>query len=134
MGLPALAFTLWQGLRLVRLRIMEGGKLAVSGFIGERQAMPLFVVLSYVGLWLPWATQPRIMFIYHYLPAVGFLVLALSYTINWLWHYPRRYARWIAVMYLALVAVTFAYFYPHWAAVDVPKWLDDSYYWFKSWQ
>mgnify|MGYP006174752991 CR=1 FL=1 len=51
-----------------------------------------------------------------------------------LWHHPAPYARYLAVTYLALVFVTFVYFYPHWAAVDVPQWLDNSYYWFDSWR
>jgi len=32
------------------------------------------------------------------------------------------------------VGVTFVYFYPHLAAVDVPQWLDNQYYWFDSWR
>jgi hypothetical protein len=35
--------------------------------------------------------------------------------------------------FLAVAFATFIYFFPHWTAIDVPTWLDDSYYWFPSW-
>jgi dolichyl-phosphate-mannose--protein O-mannosyl transferase len=61
------------------------GRLSISGRLTEEQAALLFVGLTYLAFWLPWAIQPRIMFIYHYLPAVPFLILALAYLVHWLW-------------------------------------------------
>lgn len=87
LGLPALAFTLFQGLRHVRGRLSdETGMLLVTGRIVPGQAALLFVVIGYLGMWLPWALNPRILFLYHYLPAVGFMVLAMAYCVHWLWH------------------------------------------------
>jgi hypothetical protein len=37
------------------------------------------------------------------------------------------------IAFLAASFTSFVYFYPHWTAVDVPGWLDDSYYWFPDW-
>ena len=34
----------------------------------------------------------------------------------------------------AALGAAFVYFYPHWTAVDVSSWLDDSYYWFNTWR
>lgn len=128
LGLPALAFVLWQGLRRVRARMdQQTGLLSFSGGV---QPAFLFVVLSYLGLWLPWATQPRIMFLYHYLPALAFLILALAYVIHWLWRGEMRQGRHVAVGVLAAAGLTFLYFYPHLSAMDVPDWLHRSYYWF----
>jgi dolichyl-phosphate-mannose--protein O-mannosyl transferase len=133
LGIPALAFTLWQGLRSLRAKVdPETGAIAVWGRIERGQAVFLFVVLSYLGLWLPWATQPRIMFLYHYLPALSFLVLALAYVVHWLWRQDTPLGRYVALGLLTAAGVTFIYFYPHLSAVNVPAWLDNSYYWFNG--
>ncbi len=135
LGLPALAFTLYRGLRFVRVRVEQGtANLAIRARITLREAAPLFVLLSYLGFWLPWALQPRILFLYHYLPALAFVILALAYVVHWLWYHEQRWARAVAITFLVAVAATFAYFYPHLAAVSIPHWLDESYYWFPSWR
>lgn len=201
-GLPAMAFALWQALRHVAARIETNGTLSLWGRLPVREAALLFVVLSYLGFWLPWAIQQetggRVLFLYHYLPAVAFLILALSYSVHWLWDRPDRppgaviepgvieestrnvvlgvtlasigialialnsvvsgqdladgvfvlaivvgmllaawgvargpasYGRAASAVFLAAAAVTFAYFYPHLASVDVPNWLERTYYW-----
>lgn len=132
-GLPALAFVLWQGLRGLRARFDEAtGRLSLSGSLGREQAALLFVVLTYLAFLLPWAIQPRLLFIYHYLPSLAFLLLALAYAIHWLWQ--RPWSRAPAIAFLAAAALTFVYFYPHLAAVDVSDGLKDSYFWFSSWR
>jgi dolichyl-phosphate-mannose-protein mannosyltransferase len=133
LGLPALAYALWQGLRGVRARLDEtAGRFSVSGSVGPEQAALLFVVLTYLGFFLPWAIQPRIMFIYHYLPSLPFLLLALAYVIHRLWQ--RSWGRGGAVLFLVGAALTFIYFYPHLAAVEVSDSLAESYFWFSSWR
>jgi dolichyl-phosphate-mannose--protein O-mannosyl transferase len=133
LGLPALGFVLRQGLRNVRAKLDEAtGVLSISGNLTRREASLLFVGLGYLGFWLPWAINPRALFLYHYLPALAFLILAISYCVQWLWHREEAWGRIVAMVFLAVVAVTFAYFYPHMAAVDVSRALDDSYYWFPN--
>jgi len=133
LGLPALAFALWQGLGGVRSKLDEAtGKLSLSGAMGREQMALLFVVLTYLGFFLPWAIQPRCMFIYHYLPSLPFLLLALAYAVHRLWQ--RPWSRGGAVLFLGAAALTFVYFYPHLAAVDVSDSLAESYFWFSSWR
>jgi dolichyl-phosphate-mannose--protein O-mannosyl transferase len=134
MSLPALAFALWQGLRFVRARIDSAAGLKVWGRIGEEQFRPLWAVGGYLALWLALSTQGRALFLYHYLPALAFAILALSYTVHWLWAHPSRLGQRSAIAFLGVAGVTFVYFYPHWTAMDVPSWLDSSYYWFDSWR
>jgi dolichyl-phosphate-mannose-protein mannosyltransferase len=200
LGLPALGFALWQGLAGVRAKLDEAtGRLSLSGSVGPEQAALLFVVLAYLGFFLPWAIQPRIMFIYHYLPSVPFLLLALAYVIHrlwqqswgstiatafavvaaltflmlvlghatdWPWQPPwgrtgaiasflavgavffvtlamghvierlwrQPWGRTAAVAFLVVAVLTFAYFYPHLAAWDVPDAWADSFFWSDSWR
>ncbi len=128
-GLPALAFALWDGVGRLRARLNpETGDVTFSGI---RPMLPaLFVVLGFLGLWLPWAVQPRIMFIYHYLPALSFVILALAYVVHRAWQDPG--GRVVAAAFLAIVAMTFIYFYPHLAAVPVSAGWEESFYWFPN--
>jgi len=134
LGIPALVFVALQGLKL-RMRLnSDTGNMRVSGGLSLSNWPLLFVVVSYLALWLPWATQPRTLFLYHYLPALVFLILALGYCVHRLWHQGEQWGRTAAVAIMVLAGVTFLYFYPHWTALDVSQALDESYYWFKSWR
>lgn len=85
-----------------------------------------FVGFSYLMFFVPWAASPRIMFLYHYLPSIPFLSIATAYIL-------RRFPK-LAAYYLLLATFLFIYFYPHWAGLSVPLWLDKSYYWLSSWR
>ena len=84
------------------------------------------ILFSYFIFFIPWALSPRIMFFYHYLPSVPFMCIALGYVL-------RKNLR-LAIGILAICLLVFIYFYPHWAGLQVPLWLDKSYYWFSSWR
>jgi dolichyl-phosphate-mannose--protein O-mannosyl transferase len=134
MALPALGFLLWRALSL-RTRLADAaGGIRVLGRLDLARWPMLFVALSYLLTWLPWATQPRVLFIYHYLPALSFAILALGYSVHWLWHTNRDWGRWAAMGTLALAGVTFLYFYPHWTGYDVSRAVEESYYWFDTWR
>jgi dolichyl-phosphate-mannose--protein O-mannosyl transferase len=128
-GLPALAFVLWQGIRFVQARIEPGtGALSVFARFMPGQPALLFVVLCYLGFWLPWALNPRILFLYHYLPALPFLVLALGYSISYIWNRDPPWGRALAMTFLVAVAAVFIWYYPHFAAVRVSSEVDETYY------
>jgi len=128
-ALPALAFALWQALAYVRARIDASGALSIAGRLPPTQAALLFVVIAYLGFWLPVGlTASRVVFIYHYLQALAFGILALAYVVDWLWRRPEWSGRYIAISFLALAGLTFAFFYPHLAAVPVSNWVDNLYY------
>lgn len=96
--------------------------------------LPFAIVLvGYFGMFAPWALSPRIMFLYHYLPSVPFLCLALAFALSKLYHH--AVAGKVAVLvYLVIVVLLFLYFYPHWSGLPLPeKWVN-TYYWLKSWK
>jgi dolichyl-phosphate-mannose-protein mannosyltransferase len=134
MAIPALVFTLWQGLRMVRVRVEEGARLRFFGQLTQESVVPLFVIVTYLGFWMALVTQGRALFLYHYQQAFAIAVLALGYTTMKLWDHPHPWSRNIVLGFLTVCFVTFVYFYPHWTALDVPSWLDDSYYWFPDWR
>lgn len=77
------------------------------------------LLLFYFAMFLPWALSPRIMFIYHYLPAIPFMLLILAWVINALW---QKSTRTLVIGYLALAILAFIFYYPNWTAIEVPDW------------
>lgn len=98
---------------------------AVYAFLEKNKNLGL-VVFSYLIFFVPWAASPRIMFLYHYLPSIPFMAIATGYIL-------RRSPK-IARCVLLLMLLSFIYFYPHFAGLQIPLWLDKSYYWFSSWR
>jgi len=92
----------------------------------EKNRNLAFVIFAYLIFFVPWAASPRIMFLYHYLPSIPFMAIAIAYIL-------RRNPKTIAY-FLVPSALLFIYFYPHWAGLSVPLWLDKSYYWIGSWR
>lgn len=84
------------------------------------------IIFAYLIFFVPWAASPRIMFLYHYLPSVPFLAIATGYVL-------RRGPKLI-LPFIFVSLVFFAYFYPHFVGLNIPLWLDKSYYWTSSWR
>jgi Gpi18-like mannosyltransferase len=97
----------------------------VYGYLEKNKKLGL-TVFSYLIFFVPWAASPRIMFLYHYLPSIPFMAIATAYIL-------RRSPK-IIPYFLIPTALVFVYFYPHWAGLSVPLWLDKSYYWISSWR
>jgi dolichyl-phosphate-mannose-protein mannosyltransferase len=100
----------------------------------KRDLRLAFILAATAINWLPWALSPRGMFFYHFLPTVPFLVLLVAYCLCWLWRQPSRAWHRVAGVYVALVFVSFAFFYTQLAAWPVPEWYADIHYWLPSWQ
>jgi predicted membrane-bound dolichyl-phosphate-mannose-protein mannosyltransferase len=101
----------------------------IAGYIAlvERSKTLGLVVFSYLVFFVPWAMSPRIMFLYHYLPSIPFMTIALGYVLV-------RYVRVkIIVGFLTFALVVFIYFYPRYSGMSVPLQLDESFHWFNSW-
>jgi dolichyl-phosphate-mannose-protein mannosyltransferase len=92
----------------------------------EKNKQVGLVLFSYLIFFVPWAASPRIMFFYHYLPAVPFMCILIGYVL-------RRNPK--AIIYFLVPSVLlFIYFFPHWVGIKIPLWWDTSYYWFPSWR
>jgi len=133
---PIWLFT-WSGGRLVSNIYAMGNPvvtwagLAAVGYVivlaVKKKARKLgLIVFSYLMFFVPWAASPRIMFLYHYLPSVPFMAIALAVVL-------RRH-RVLVVPFMVVAGMAFVYLYPHWVGMKVPLWWDRSYYWFSSWR
>lgn len=111
------------------------GVVAVSYLIGklaEKKSWELIYILAgYFIFWVPWIFSPRIMFLYHYLPSIPFMAVAIGYMLNDI--YKSKY-RLVSILLLGAIALTFVYFYP--ITTGLPIKVDDisKYMLIKSWR
>jgi len=108
LSIPAIAFTIYYALK-------------------HKDWNLWLVVCGLLIFWLPWARAPRIMFIYHYLPNVPFLCLALVFTLS-------KLPKGVVLGSSILILGAFVYFFPHWTAVHIPTSWANQYYWLASWK
>lgn len=86
------------------------------------------IVIGYLAFWLPWARAPRIMFLYHYLPSVPFLCMAIAYSLS------QIKSKILSFTILSLAIGLFIYFYPLWTGIPIPKEFVNQYFWLESWK
>ncbi len=92
-----------------------------------------YLIFAYFTFWLPWIRSPRIMFLYHYTPALPYLCIMLAFMIVSLT--PNKKLRpYIVGGFLMLTFIVFWFFYPYWTGIPVPKDQVSRFQWFKTWQ
>ncbi len=120
LSLPALLMTggrLWQVLNQ-----KNKGKISFS---------LAFVLGVYCVSWVPWFFSPRAMFFYHYLPAIPFLMIIISYFL-WRLKKDSELSFWLM---LFLISLSFLMFYPHWVGLPVSKtWVEAVYFSLETWK
>ena len=80
-------------------------------------------------MWLPWLLIERITFIYHYLPCIPLLILALC-----LWVQTRKQQTAIIIGLLMTSLILFGMFYPVIAGLPVPADYGASLRWLPEWK
>ena len=92
-----------------------------------------FILLAFLGLYLPYIFIGRQMFIYHFYYAVPFMMLAIVYMLkDTMKYFPK--IRKFYFIYLAVVAGLFLAFYPVLSGYEVPKiYVDYGLRWFPGW-
>jgi len=90
------------------------------------------ILVSYFAFFLPWALSPRIMFLYHYLPSIPFLILGTAVILEKIWI--KKNGKVFVISFLSLCAFLFFYFYPHIAAWPISLMWNEQYFWFPSWR
>ncbi|MBT3249920.1 MAG: phospholipid carrier-dependent glycosyltransferase [Candidatus Pacebacteria bacterium] len=98
-----------------------------------------WLLITYLFLWLPWQLSPRIMFYYHYTPAVPLLAIIIAYWLIKIWSMKvKKDSEWNKITILVtvlLISIVFAVWYPQWTAIPMPKnFVDAVYYAIPSWK
>lgn len=87
-----------------------------------------FLLFMYFMTWLPWQFSPRVMFFYHYAPAVPLLVIILAYS---LMKIPLK----LRLLAVGLIVASFIVWLPHWTLIQMPtEFVDKVYYFLDGWQ
>jgi dolichyl-phosphate-mannose--protein O-mannosyl transferase len=92
--LPAVAWTL--------VRWWRAGKTVGAMVLG----------IGVFGQWLPWMLIERSTYLYHFLPAVPFGMLAIAASVVMIVERWGDWRRTLAIQYVVAVAFSFAFFYP----------------------
>jgi dolichyl-phosphate-mannose--protein O-mannosyl transferase len=105
----------------------------------------LFIIISFLLQWLLYALIPRILFIYHFIANVPFMIFALTYWLNELWLNPnhptpkplftkeRVIKRVFVLSYLILTALLFFFFYPVISGFPVSYEYKEQLRWLSGW-
>ncbi|MBP7774490.1 phospholipid carrier-dependent glycosyltransferase [Candidatus Woesebacteria bacterium] len=93
---------------------------SIASTIAAFLKSPLFfMVFSYAAVWMPWQFSPRIMFFYHYTPAVPFLASILAYWLIKIWNISQLHTAAVVIS-VASIVLCFIMWYPHWTGLPVP--------------
>ena len=79
-----------------------------------------FLAVAYLAQYLPWMAVGRITFIYHYFPAILFVIMMIGYTIQKI---ATRFSfgRKLTAVYLLLVLAAFILFFPVISGLPIDK-------------
>ncbi len=90
----------------------------------------ILILMGYFIFWVPWIFAPRILFMYHYLPSIPFLSVAIGFVLSKLWGKNRL----AVILIIALFAIAFFYFYPITSGLPIKISSIDQYMWLKTWR
>ncbi len=99
----------------------------------------LFILVPFLLQWLSYALITRILFIYHFVANVPFMIFALTYWLNLSfekeWSSKRRslFFKCIVIAFLILTAVLFLLFYPAISGYPVAYEYKESLRWLSGW-
>src|SRR3989344_5421848 len=115
--------------------IFWSGVLGVSFCLGllieQRKKEYVFLLLGYFIFWIPWIFSPRIMFLYHYLPAIPFLAISLGVVLAEIW---KTRFKFISIIVIVIFTAGFFYFYPITSGWPIEPKAIDSFMWLKTWR
>lgn len=79
-----------------------------------------FLCIAYAAQYVPWMSVGRITFIYHYFPAILFVILMIGYTLQLLIN-RFSFGKKAAVLYLAAAVICFFIFFPVVSGLPFPR-------------
>lgn len=100
-------------------------------FLTQKKKKYALILLGYFIFWVPWIFTPRLLFLYHYLPSLPFLAIALGFSLA---EIHKGKFKILAIVVLAIFILTFFYFYPISSGYPIETAAIDKYMWLKSWR
>ena len=103
----------------------------ISKFARERKILLGLVIAGYFIFWLPWIFTPRLLFLYHYLPSLPFLAIALGILLKDIWETKFKF---LTIFIILIFASAFFYFYPITSGYPINPQFLERFMWFDSWR
>lgn len=95
--------------------------------------VPVYLLLSYAANFLPWAGVSRCTFLYHYMPASMFSLLAIAWLVDrWLQSY-QQWLRALGVTVIFLVLAALVFWLPIYLGLPLSPEGFRARMWFNSW-
>lgn len=88
----------------------------------------ILLILAYLLVWLPWMFSPRIMFFYHYLPAIPFLTIILSIMLVSMINAKSKLVNYSAYLFVFMCLLWFVLYYPYLTGLPVSRELTSKIY------
>ncbi len=101
-------------------------------WIIKRDKKAGFLCIAYLAQYVPWMSVSRITFIYHYFPAILFVILMMGYTILHITEH-FRWGKKAVTAYLAIAICCFFIFFPLISGLPVSREYGFSLRWLKDW-
>lgn len=92
----------------------------------DRSKQYVFLTVAILAAYIPYIGVPRIMFIYHYFPVVPMMILAIVGAIK---DIEEDLGYHICKVYGIIALVIFAFFYPIYSGLVIPKWYASMMVW-----
>lgn len=111
------------------------GVVSVAYLLGKftqaKSLKMLLILIGYFIFWVPWIFAPRILFLYHYLPSIPFLTIALGYELRDIYNTRFKY---VALFLILIIIATFFYFYPISSGLPIDVDLINRFMWLRTWR
>ncbi len=91
-----------------------------------------FLMAAYAAQYVPWMSISRITFIYHYFPAILFVILMMGYTVNFITK-KFKWGKKAVAVYLATAVIVFFLFFPVVSGIPVSREWGLRLRWLKDW-
>lgn len=104
---------------------------SVYQMIVNRSKNAIFIVIAILSAYVPYMGVPRIMFIYHYFPIVPIMILAIVMLLKDIEDDSNLK---VAIGYTVIAVVVFAFFYPIYSGLEIPRWYAETMNWFEAWK
>ncbi|MCW3128883.1 MAG: glycosyltransferase family 39 protein, partial [Methanophagales archaeon] len=97
----------------------------------EYSFVALFILVPFLLQWIPYMLITRILFIYHFVPEVPFMIFALTYWTTFL--EKKNIIKYMITVFLILTALLFFLFYPVISGYPVAYEYKEGLRWLSGW-
>ena len=95
--------------------------------------IPLYLLSSFAGHYLPWSLSRRCIFLYHYMPASVFTFMAIAYVTAWGSTQTMTDLPKISKYIVVAIALAFMFWLPIYMGLPITAFHQQLLIWFNSW-